>query len=89
MIDEMTDEDSTIRMNRKMELKAVGDSEAGNHMVGIAYINKESARTLEQKISEMKEHRRYYNSFWEDAAMEKRKNDSFSERSKKRRCSGD
>ena len=73
MIDEMTDEDSTIRMNRKMELKAVGDSEAGNHMVGIAYINKESARTLEQKISEMKEHRRYYNSFWEDAAMEKGK----------------
>ena len=46
MIDEMPDEDSTIRMNRKMELKAVGDSEAGNHMVGIAYINKESARTL-------------------------------------------
>lgn len=73
MIDEMPDEDSTIRMNRKMELKAVGDSEAGNHMVGIAYINKESARTLEQKISEMKEHRRYYNSFWEDAAMEKGK----------------
>ena len=33
MIDEMPDEDSTIRMNRKMELKAVGDSEAGNHMV--------------------------------------------------------
>ena len=27
MIDEMPDEDSTIRMNRKMELKAVGDSE--------------------------------------------------------------
>ena len=73
MIDEMPDEDSTIRMNRKMELKAVGDSEAGNYMVGIAYINKESARTLEQKISEMKEHRRYYNSFWEDAAMEKGK----------------
>ena len=73
MIDEMPDEDSTIRMNRKMELKAVGDSEAGNHMVGIAYINKESARILEQKISEMKEHRRYYNSFWEDAAMEKGK----------------
>lgn len=73
MIENQLDEDSTIRMNRKMELKAVSENECGNHMVGIAYINKESSDILKKKISGMTEHRRYYNSFWEDAAMEKGK----------------
>lgn len=73
MIDDQLDEESTVRINRKMELKAVNEMEDGNHMVGIAYINKKSAEVLKQRIDEMVAHRRYYNSFWEDAAMEKGK----------------
>lgn len=61
------DPDSTVRVNRKLELVAAEGEKKGNHMIGISYLTKEAAAGLKQKIRKMLPERRFDHSFWEDA----------------------
>ena len=38
MVSDLIDEDSTVRVNRKIELVTVGSHESGNGMIGISYL---------------------------------------------------
>lgn len=71
MVNELKDEKSTVRMNRKRELVAVSESDYGNKMIGIAYLADSEAQRLRRKLMEMGGERRFDNSFWEDALFGK------------------
>lgn len=73
MISNQEDEESTVKINRKRELKVVGGEENGNRMIGIAYICGREAEMLRQRINEMKGSKKYYHSFWEEAAIQNNK----------------
>lgn len=69
MVSDRADGDSSVRVNRKMELTAVEDGEAGNSMVGIAYISSEDADALKKRLGEMCASDRNSDCFWEAALM--------------------
>ena len=69
MVNEQEDEESMIKINRKRELRTVGEEENGNRMIGIAYVCAEEAGGLKKKIEEMTGNKRYNHVFWEEAAF--------------------
>ncbi len=70
MVTDMIDRDSTVRVNRKMELVTTPKGEGGNAMIGIAYIKEEQAVTLREKIGDMSKNSNYDGVFWEEALIE-------------------
>lgn len=73
MVSEQEDVESTVKVNRKRELKCVSEEENGNRMIGIAYVCGEEAVHLKKRIQEMLESRKYQHSFWEEAAVQDNK----------------
>ncbi|MBR6638458.1 MAG: NTP transferase domain-containing protein, partial [Lachnospiraceae bacterium] len=71
MVTDMMDKDSTVRVNRKMELVTTDTFSGGNAMIGIAYIKEEQAEALRKKIAEMCANPNYDGVFWEEALFEK------------------
>ncbi len=71
MVTDMIDRDSTVRVNRKMELVATDTGRDGNAMIGIAYIKEEQADTLRKRIAEMCANPNFDGVFWEEALFEK------------------
>ncbi len=63
----MDDNESTVRINRQLELISIPESKVGNTMVGISYILEEEARLLRRNIKELSKDNFYDNSFWEEA----------------------
>ena len=57
---------SDVRLNRKGELVRKTPAEAGNRMVGIAYICGEEATRLRAQLAELDQLRQYSGSFWEE-----------------------
>ncbi len=70
MVSDLVDDDSDVRVNRKMELVTVPKQSAGNAMIGICYLAKEDAVAVKQRIEELCRSRRYDDSFWEEALYE-------------------
>ena len=62
MVSDLINEESDVRVNRKMELVRIKNS-AGNTMIGIAYLLKEDIERLKEQLGKIKED----NSFWEEA----------------------
>lgn len=73
MVGDREDEDSTVRINRKRELKIVDEDENGNRMIGISYVCGKEAEYLKKRMGEMLESRKYDHSFWEEAAVQNHK----------------
>lgn len=71
MVSDLVDNDSTVRVNRKMELVSIPESLGGNAMVGISYLNGEQALFVRKRIKDLCEDSRYDDSFWEQALYEK------------------
>lgn len=71
MVSDLIDEDSSVRVNRKSELALVPNDVAGNTMIGIAYITKDDAKQLRNRLEEYNQKKEYNNSFWEEALIEK------------------
>lgn len=67
MVSDLVDDDSDVRVNRKMELVTVPKPSAGNTMIGICYLAKEDAPAIQKRIEELCQSRRYDDSFWEEA----------------------
>ena len=72
MISDQKDEESTVKINRKRELKITGAEEIGNHMIGIAYICGKEAEYIKSRMKEMCGNKRYNKVFWEEAAISDR-----------------
>ena len=70
MVNDQKDRNSPVRVNRKEELVDVGNDEAGNHMIGIAYVNHKDAQELRKNIAKLCENAKNDNLFWEDALYE-------------------
>lgn len=73
MVSDLVDNESTVRVNRKMELVAVSDNVGGNAMVGIAYLAGREASLVKQQVNELCMDSKYDNAFWECALYNKDK----------------
>lgn len=71
MVSDLVDNESNVRVNRKMELVTVPESSGGNAMIGICYLIKDDADIVEQRIEELCEDQRYDSSFWEETLYHK------------------
>lgn len=67
MVSDLVDNESDVRVNRKMELVKTGEHSGGNTMVGIAYLLEEDAATIREQIVEMNASGMYDRKFWEIA----------------------
>ena len=66
MVSDLVEDESSVRINRKEELVTIADG-AGNAMVGICYLDKKDALTVQSRINVMCENPRYNSAFWEEA----------------------
>lgn len=71
MVSDLVDDESDVRVNRKMELVTVPEKKGGNSMIGISYLVGESAETVKRRINALINNKRYDGSFWEEALYEK------------------
>lgn len=71
MVGDLVDEDSEVRVNRKMELVKVPERNGGNTMIGISYLTSEDAAALKGKIEYLCQHEKYNECFWEEALYQK------------------
>lgn len=71
MVSDLVDNESNVRVNRKMELVTVPESSGGNAMIGICYLVKDDADVVEKRIEELCKSQRYDGSFWEEALYHK------------------
>ena len=71
MVSNQVNDESEVRVNRKMELVKVSPSSGGNAKIGIAYILEKEAKTVREKIKRMVENTRFDESFWEAALYHK------------------
>ena len=71
MVSDLVDNESSVRVNRKMELVSVQESAGGNAMIGISYLLEEEAGIVREKMQELCQNRKYDNSFWEEALYRK------------------
>lgn len=72
MVTDCEDTESSVRVNRKMELVPVSEEIDGNKMIGISYLLEEQADILCERITEMCNKKRYDDAFWEIALFEKK-----------------
>ena len=71
MVSDLVDDESDVRVNRKMELVTVPDKKGGNAMIGISYLVGEQAEIVKQRINAHAKNKRYDGSFWEETLYEK------------------
>lgn len=65
-VSEEKDPHSDVRVNRKGELVRKSPAEAGNRMVGIAYLCGGEAAQLRERLAELDNTRQYAGAFWEE-----------------------
>ena len=69
MVSDVQSEEDSVRVNRKQEL-VVADVGA-NNMLGIAYLDKNDAKIIRERLGFMNNDRRYKGAFWEETLYEK------------------
>lgn len=67
MVSDLVENESNVRVNRKMELVTVPENVGGNAMIGISYLTKEDSDTVSAHIEELCKKPQYDGSFWEEA----------------------
>ena len=70
MMNKQQDKNSTIRINRKLELVKTDANKVGNKMIGIAYINLDKKDYIIENINKLVCNKEYDNVFWEEALIE-------------------
>lgn len=71
MVSDLVENESNVRVNRKMELVTVPENVGGNAMIGISYLTKEDADTVSARIEVLCKNTQYDGSFWEEALYNK------------------
>lgn len=66
MVSDIVDNESDVRVNRKMELVTTRAKSAGNAMIGISYLVKEDAEVVKRRIEELCASPAYDGCFWEE-----------------------
>lgn len=70
MVSDRMDNDSSVRVNRSMELVTVPGNGSGNTMIGIAYLLEEECEILRKRIELMCRNEKNSDAFWESALYE-------------------
>lgn len=65
MVSENVKIESSVRVNRKMEIVLTDENCSGNEEIGIAYISADFSEDIKEKILEFCSNRIYDNAFWE------------------------
>lgn len=73
MVSDLVENESDVRVNRKMELVTAPEKSGGNAMIGIAYLVDDVADIVKDKIEKLSENSKYDESFWEEALYSKDK----------------
>ncbi|MDY5279478.1 hypothetical protein [Sharpea porci] len=68
MVSDLVDNDSTVRVNRKMKL--VCDQSGGNQMVGITYLVGNESDEVRKRLDLYDKNKIYNHSFWEETLIE-------------------
>ena len=71
MVSDLVDDESDVRVNRKMELVTVPEKKGGNAMIGISYLVGEQAEIVKRRINAHEKNKRYDGSVWEETLYEK------------------
>ncbi|MGN0314235.1 MAG: NTP transferase domain-containing protein [Fusicatenibacter sp.] len=71
MVSDCVEQESSVRVNRKMELVSVSEGMGGNAMIGIAYLLEKDAAFVRKRIWELCQDARYDGAFWEEALYQK------------------
>lgn len=74
MVSDLVDNDSSVRVNRKMELVSTPALTGGNAMVGISYLLEEQAAVVRKRIEAYSQDLRCDGYFWEEALYQDDKN---------------
>lgn len=67
MVSDAQDQESEVRVNRKMELVQAASGEGGNAMVGISYLLREDAAVMRERVLALCADPAYDDKFWEEA----------------------
>jgi CTP:phosphocholine cytidylyltransferase-like protein/thiamine kinase-like enzyme len=67
MVSDAQSKDSSVRVNRKMELASVSKSSTGNTMIGISYITEKDAAHVRDRLVALDSDGRYDGAFWEES----------------------
>lgn len=70
MVSDQMNKESTVRVNKKMELVAVSKKQSGNTMVGISYLTGDHCEIIRERLKVLDGNLKYNDSFWEDALMD-------------------
>lgn len=70
MVSDQVDNESSVRVNRKMELVTVSNAAGGNAMIGIAYLLKEDLDDIKEALDKLCKDKKYDAAFWEEALYE-------------------
>ena len=73
MVSDLVENESSVRVNRKMELVTVPEGNGGNAMIGICYLTGEEAGIVAENIEKLSRDLRYDGVFWEEALYRKDK----------------
>ena len=68
-VSEFIDDESYVRLNRKLELVYTEDELGGNSMVGLCYLLEAEAVKIKRRIKSMSEQRKYQKEPWEKALL--------------------
>lgn len=71
MVSDSVCADSGVRVNRKQELVAVTDASGGNRMIGISYLQGDSAACVAQRLTALAADEKHDDAFWEEALFGK------------------
>jgi len=66
MVSDIIDEDSGVRVNRKMELVKIPQHCGGNGMVGVCYLTEDEANTVKKRVREYASNPDFNDKFWEE-----------------------
>lgn len=70
MVSDLVDNESNVRVNRKMELVSVPEKQGGNAMVGISYLVGEQSSIVRERLIILDKDSRYDGAFWEETLYE-------------------
>lgn len=70
MVSDLIEEESSVRVTRKMDLAITSEKNAGNAMVGITYLLESEASIVREKLKIM-DVEKFADSFWEETLYEK------------------
>ena len=70
MVSDLVDNESDVRVNRRMELVKIGEHTGGNEMIGIAYLLEKDAAAIRERIKEFNRSGMHDRDFWEIALYE-------------------